>query len=122
VTQRFAFGFSYLLGLLVSLAGVSCLGPLSSFEPGSKVPFLLRFVDVLLTSLVVAGGADGIHRILAPLFEFFERGRAFPGANEVGGAPAEAQGAAAIPTAAAAPIPKTPRAASATPHIHDPGA
>jgi hypothetical protein len=66
-----AAAMATLLGAAVAAAGVRVLDPfmtpdgagITGSAPGFQLDFL-RFVDVVLTALLLAGGADGIHQIL----------------------------------------------------------
>ena len=56
---------SFALGLCVALVGLRVLGqflPTDAALPPSQLA-AFRFVDVIVTTLVLAGGAEGMHRI-----------------------------------------------------------
>jgi hypothetical protein len=73
ITRQVALWAGLALGLLVSGVGVRALGTL--IDPGQsglsahQLP-AFRFVDVLLTGGVIAGGSEGIHKV-ATLFDSF---------------------------------------------------
>jgi len=78
-TQRYAFGVSLTLSVLVSMAGVRALG---NFVDAARLkdpvfthsPQYLFFlcVDVALSAALLAGGADGIHSVVNAVTSFFE--------------------------------------------------
>ena len=78
-TQRYAFGVSLSLSVLVSVAGVRALGSFidaaklkeSAFLNSSQYVFFLC-VDVALSAALLAGGADGIHSVVNAVTSFFE--------------------------------------------------
>ena len=76
VTQQYAFAVSLLLSLLVSISGVRALQPfladnalkvLSTDQRG-----FFFTLDVLLTALLLSGGADGVHSIVNAVTTFFD--------------------------------------------------
>lgn len=68
-TQRLALSISVPVALLVSLSGVRAMGGLVSVPPGSLSGALFAAADVVLTAGLLAGGADGIHKILDRLIK-----------------------------------------------------
>lgn len=79
ITQRYAFVVSITLSTFVSIAGFRALQPFlatSDFDiggpakPGQQGFFYL--VDVMLTAMVLAGGADGVHSIVNAVTTFFD--------------------------------------------------
>ena len=76
VTQQCAFAISLLLSLLVSISGVRAIQPfladnaLKVLETNQRGFFFT--VDVLLTALVLSGGADGVHSIVNAVTSFFD--------------------------------------------------
>jgi hypothetical protein len=76
VTQQYAFAASLLLSLCVSISGVRALQPfldtnaLAGVSAAQRGFFLT--VDVALTALVLAGGADGVHSIVSAVTTFFD--------------------------------------------------
>ncbi len=78
VTQRYAFAVSLTLCVLVSIAGVRALGPFAdtvSFNDpkitSSAQRFFFLSVDVILSTAMLAGGADGIHSLVNAVTSFF---------------------------------------------------
>ena len=78
-TQRYAFTVSLTLSIFVAIAGVRALGPFAETaklkdpkitSDGQHVFFLC--VDVVLSSALLAGGADGIHSIVNAVTTFFD--------------------------------------------------
>ncbi|OQY26291.1 MAG: hypothetical protein B6244_14025 [Candidatus Cloacimonetes bacterium 4572_55] len=75
-TQRLALWSALIMGLLVSAAGVRTLeglldsGGVECLSQLQKA--LLQFCDVLLTGGLIAGGSDGIHKLMSVLFTFME--------------------------------------------------
>lgn len=76
VTQQFAFAISLLLSLLVSISGVRALQPFLADKALEVVATDQRgffyTVDVLLTALLLSGGADGVHSIVNAVTSFFD--------------------------------------------------
>jgi hypothetical protein len=78
-TQRYAFAISLTLSVFVAMAGVRALGPFADAaklrdpkitSDGQHLFFLC--VDVVLSSALLAGGADGIHSIVNAVTNFFD--------------------------------------------------
>lgn len=70
-TQKLALSFSVPISFVVALAGARALGPFLIDSTGGKVTQLsnnqsaiFAAADVVLTAGLLAGGADGIHKIL----------------------------------------------------------
>jgi hypothetical protein len=61
-TRRIAFGLAIGLGLVSSLVGVRALSNLVTTP--TNVPDAVSMLDVLLTGLLLGGGAEGIHKIV----------------------------------------------------------
>jgi hypothetical protein len=64
-TKKVALLISFVFGMAVSFAGINALstvisGP-SNLNDGS--PSLFKFVDILVTGAMIAGGSEGIHRM-----------------------------------------------------------
>jgi hypothetical protein len=84
-TQRYAFGVSLTLSVLVSMAGVRALGNFIDagklkdpvFTHSAQYLFFLC-VDVALSAALLAGGADGIHSVVNAVTSFFESTAAKP--------------------------------------------
>lgn len=58
---------------MVALASVRFMAPLVDFELAAWVPFqlfLFHSLDVLLTAALLAGGANGVHQIIAVFADF----------------------------------------------------
>ena len=73
-TQRLALSFSIPISVVVALAGVRAIGPLlattcgpnwsDKVTPCDAPGVLMAMADVILTAGLLAGGADGIHKVL----------------------------------------------------------
>ncbi len=67
--QTFAATFATVLGALAAIAGVRILGQfvegeiVEQFAVGSFQLNLFFFADIVLTALLLAGGANGIHEL-----------------------------------------------------------
>lgn len=63
-----------LLGLGASVVGVRIIGqfvPASSFTNMNDIQVnLFRFMDVVMTTALLAGGADGIHKLIKPFLDY----------------------------------------------------
>ena len=70
-TRRQAFFLAVAIGLLASVLGVRGLEGLLETAParGSS----LQFFDVVLTGVVLGGGADGIHKPIQAFTDYMER-------------------------------------------------
>ncbi|MGD0162319.1 MAG: hypothetical protein ABSB39_07590 [Candidatus Sulfotelmatobacter sp.] len=74
VTQQYAFAVSLTLALLVSIAGVRALGPFldKDFKFAiDKQRLFFGSVDVILSTAMLAGGADGVHSVVNAVTSFF---------------------------------------------------
>jgi hypothetical protein len=72
-TQRFSFAVSLALSLAATLCGVRAVAPLLA-----PSPVQLRWFDLFdagLTSLLLAGGSDGIHQVVTTITSFLESSR-----------------------------------------------
>lgn len=65
-TQRYAFSISLGLSLFASMVGVRCVAPLLARSSGAPSRSFNAF-DVIITSLLLAGGCDGIHQIVTTI-------------------------------------------------------
>jgi hypothetical protein len=83
-TQRLAFLVSFSLALVTSLVGLRVVQPLidpaalasMAKEPAYRLQLLwLSRLDILLTGLLIAGGADGIHKIVTTFTAFLDATR-----------------------------------------------
>jgi hypothetical protein len=78
-TQRYAFGVSLTLSVLVSIAGVRALGAFADTQiletvaatPRGQHMFFIC-IDVALSAALLAGGADGIHSVVNAVTSFFD--------------------------------------------------
>jgi hypothetical protein len=101
-TQRVAFVTAIGISVLVALMGIRAVEML--VQPGAVAegfPMWQRsmffWTDVSLTALLLAGGADGIHRVVQTFTSFLESTRERTEAAAVAaGAAADAAGAAAL--------------------------
>lgn len=72
ITVRIALWSGFLIGLLVSIAGVRALQPLFSHPVGETQAILFHGVDILLTASLISGGSEGIHKIVNVFQRFME--------------------------------------------------
>lgn len=76
-TQRYAFSISLIVGVLVSISGVRAFGPFADLAApkttlaGHQEVFF-HSIDVALTALLLAGGADGVHTVVNAVTKFFD--------------------------------------------------
>jgi hypothetical protein len=75
-TQKYAFGLSLTLSMLVAMVGVRALGPFldnAKFHTTSHAQQLYFLcLDVALSAALLAGGADGIHSLVNAVTSFFD--------------------------------------------------
>jgi len=107
-TMHLAFKLGFSLGLVFAVLGVRALAPFLA-DPAltgkdELQQRLFAGADMLMSATVLGGGADGIHKLMALLIDFFEKLR-----KDVAGA-----GGPARPAAGGA--------GSVAGHLHDPGA
>lgn len=69
--RRIAFFMAVALGLLAALLGFRALESLFATPPAAGSS--LQFFDVVLTGVVIAGGADGIHTPVQAFTDYMER-------------------------------------------------
>lgn len=74
-SQRLAFKGAFIGGLVLAIAGVRGLTPFLASD--AHPSWLFTACDVVLTALVLSGGAEGIHRFVSVITEFLDstRGR-----------------------------------------------
>jgi hypothetical protein len=115
-TQRLAFVVSFSLAVIAALVGLRVVQPLldpTVFASLQKVPayhlqlLWLSRLDIVLTGLLMAGGADGIHKIITTFTAFLDATR--DRAAGSGSAPMPAMQA----PMSAAPVQQQPQAADA---------
>ena len=89
-SQRLAFLTAVILALVVSMMGLRAVEMI--VQPGAVAAFTHRgqqalfvWVDVVITALLLAGGAEGIHRIVDAFTSFIESTR--QRAKATGGSP-----------------------------------
>jgi hypothetical protein len=79
-TKQIALQFGFLLGVLISLAGIRVLSELVAPESLAAAPAPQRSffhcVDVFVSGGLIAGGSDGIHQIMAVYSDFMTQTRA----------------------------------------------
>jgi hypothetical protein len=79
-TKQIALQFGFLLGVLISLAGIRVLSELVTPESLAAAPptqqNFFHCVDVFITGGLIAGGSDGIHQIMAVYSDFMTQTRA----------------------------------------------
>jgi hypothetical protein len=63
-TQRYSFAISLGLSLFASMVGVRAVTPLLTAQPTNRY---YNLFDVLITSLLLAGGCDGIHQVVTTI-------------------------------------------------------
>lgn len=76
-TQRLSFLVSLTLALVAALVGVRAIAPLldsTAALGAAQALWLMRF-DVLITGLLLAGGAEGIHQIVTTFTTFLDSTR-----------------------------------------------
>lgn len=69
-SRRRAFFLAVSLGVLASLLGVRGVENLLAADPAPGAGF--QFFDIVLTGLVIGGGADGIHKIVKAVTDYME--------------------------------------------------
>jgi len=69
--RRIAFFLAVMLGLIAGLLGFRALEGLLATAPAAGSS--LQFFDIVLTGIVVAGGADGIHTPVQAFTDYMER-------------------------------------------------
>ena len=72
-TRVLAFILSFTLSAITAMAGVRALAPLVSNGPRDGVFYAL---DVVMTALLLAGGADGLHQIVTTFTQFMDSTKA----------------------------------------------
>ena len=79
-TQRYAFAVGLVLSFCASAVGVRALWPFVS-DPtvfktttdGLRQADFFRNYDVIITTALLAGGADGLHAIISSITGFFQK-------------------------------------------------
>ncbi len=71
-TRRYAFLLAVALGLVASMLGLRALENLVITPAGSPLDPAVQRFDMLLTGLVVGGGADGIHKPVKAFTDYME--------------------------------------------------
>ncbi len=77
-TARISFFLGACIGLIIGLAGIRILAPLMDFglaQWGPLQEFLFHSLDLVLTAGLLAGGASGIHQIIATFADFTNKTR-----------------------------------------------
>lgn len=77
-TQRLTFVIGSLIGLLIGLAGMRILAPLVDLQLAGWSDFQLfafHSIDVVLTAALLAGGASGIHEVIAMFSDYTAKSR-----------------------------------------------
>jgi hypothetical protein len=73
-TQRIAFKTGSAMGLILAIAGVRILSPFIAPDAWTKATAaqydLFVAVDVMLTAVVIGGGADGMHQLVSVITDF----------------------------------------------------
>lgn len=69
-TRRRAFLLAVGMGVLASVLGLRGVGGLLAPEPAPGAGF--EFFDIVLTGLVVGGGADGVHKVVKAVTDSME--------------------------------------------------
>jgi hypothetical protein len=68
-TQKLSFLVSLTLSAVAAMVGVRAVAPLVQNAPNSGV---FEMLDVVVTALLLAGGADGIHQIITTFTDFLD--------------------------------------------------
>lgn len=72
-TMKIAFTLAFALALLIGMSGVNAISQFVSLEGVNETQKLvLRWVDATVTALMLAGGADGIHRVVTTITAFLD--------------------------------------------------
>jgi len=78
-TQQIAFRASFVLGVIVSLAGIRVLAPLVEPRAFHDLPYAQQVtfntLDVFLTGALLSGGADGLHQVLSLFLDYVGKTR-----------------------------------------------
>lgn len=85
-TLRYAFLAATAMGLFVAICGVRVLEPLTDIELAAELwreqavgyglqGIGFRLVDIIITAGMLAGGANGIHKVLMLFLDFVDRTR-----------------------------------------------
>ena len=112
-TQRLAFTISFTFAVVTALVGFRVVEPLldaasvKALAGGQKD--WLRNLDIVLAGLLMAGGADGIHKIVTTFTAFLDATRNRAAASQSAGATQPAQA-----PLAAAPVQQNTLAAAST--------
>jgi hypothetical protein len=69
-TRKYAFGVAVTFGIGASLVGVRALHNL--ILAGEQITYAFEFFDVVITGLILAGGAEGIHKIVTAFTDYAE--------------------------------------------------
>lgn len=69
-TQRISFAVALAISVFAGLVGMRAIAPLLASPPADRRWFDL--FDVTLTSLLLAGGSEGIHRLVTTITTFLE--------------------------------------------------
>lgn len=72
-TQRFSFGTSITLSLVAAMVGVRGVAPLLTGAPTAGA---FQGFDIVVTALLLAGGADGLHQIMTTFTDFLDNTKA----------------------------------------------
>uniref|UniRef100_A0A8J7ADK7 Uncharacterized protein n=1 Tax=Desmonostoc muscorum LEGE 12446 TaxID=1828758 RepID=A0A8J7ADK7_DESMC len=72
-TRTIALWTSLLLGLLISAIGIRSIEPLVIIDLNNQIQVVIfRSLDALLTGGLIAGGSEGIHKIIQVFINFME--------------------------------------------------
>jgi len=75
-TQRIAVGAAFLVSLLISMMGVRAIEMLVDPQLVASIPAAQRNlfvrVDIVITALLLTGGAEGIHKVVSAFTTFME--------------------------------------------------
>ncbi|MFN6562929.1 MAG: hypothetical protein RMY28_024490 [Nostoc sp. ChiSLP01] len=72
-TRTIALWTSLLVGLLISAIGVRSIEPLVIIDSNNQIQLVIfRSLDALLTGGLIAGGSEGIHKIIQVFINFME--------------------------------------------------
>lgn len=74
-TMKMVHLAALVVGVFVATAGVRALEPLFQWEVPGAIPSFFKYVDTLLTAGLIAGGADGLHKLVALATTYFDVSR-----------------------------------------------
>lgn len=86
-TQRLSFLAAFTLSLVAAMVGINAVTPLLGGLPAdASQAAVLRGFDVIVTALLLTGGADGLHQIVTTFTDFLDNSKARMNAGGANGA------------------------------------